>query len=267
MRKNKIVVARSWQEFQARQGSAVRRLHQTFGEMDVHLHICVNSNIDWNLVNDLRTTLPNWKINVYTTKILDDYAKKRGALDHQISKFSKLTSIYHLILYHYLWHVLNEDYILSYDDDIFFKEFPIEVMHKIENRIPFCLADQYSNSDKALMGKLVMHFGNWIHDEYYSCLGSTLSSYSGFMGIFNKEIFEQFNSQDDFRKMLEMFEYRQGCESNWGDFKVLIQEQSFLSILNRSFSKRKHEMLAPEDGYCVWQPEKSKVQRCSTGDF
>jgi hypothetical protein len=262
--KKKLTVARSWREFQAQQGAAVYSLYQIFSELDVHLHICANSNIDWHLVNDLRDLMPNWKINVYTTKFLDDYARKRGATETQISKFSEWMWIYHLVLYHYLWHVLNEDYILSYDDDIFFKEFPGEAMHKVENRIPFCMVDRYSDSDKPLMGKLVMKFGNWIHDEYYSCWGSTMSSNSGFMGIINKEIFEQFGSRESFRDMLDMFEYREYRHENenskWEDYKILLQEQSFLGILNRAFSRRKHEVLTPEYGYCVWQPESSKVQ-------
>jgi hypothetical protein len=260
----KIVVARSWREFQSQQGASVYSLYQIFSQIDVHLHICANSNIDWDLVNDLRISMPNWKINIYTVKFLNDYAKKRGAKENQIEKFENWKWIYHLILYHYLWHVIGEDYILTYDDDIFFKEFPGEVMHKIDNRIPFCMVDQYSDSDKPMMGKLVLKFGNWIHDEYYSCWGSTWSSNSGFMGLLNKEIFEQFKSPEEFREMLDMFEYREYRHEDenikWDDYKILLQEQSFLGILNRAFSRRRHEVLTPEYGYLVWDPASSKVQ-------
>lgn len=242
----KIVIARSWREFQQRQGAAVRSLHQIFSNKDVHLHICVNGDIDWQLVDDLRIMMPNWKINIYANKFLNDYARKRGATEQQISEFSKWPGIYNILLYYYLWHVLREEYVLTYDDDILFDGFPKEVMYKIQSHIPFSTADTRADSDKPLMGKLVMKFGNWIHDEYYSCSDSDLASNSSFMGVINREIFEQFSSPDTFREMLDLFEYRevQGADSaEWNDYKVLLQEQSFLGVLNRAFSRKRHEVL------------------------
>jgi hypothetical protein len=259
----KLVVARSWREFKVQQAVAVYSLYEVFSDYDVHLHLVINDHKNEPLIEALRQKMPNWKINIYDNLFFDEYALSRGATPDQIAEFPKWMWIYHLLLYHFLWHTHREDYILTYDDDIFFRERPEEVCHKVNFKIPFCMADQHSDSDKPLMGKLVLHFGNWIHDEYYSCWGSIWSSNSGFMGLANKAIFENFGSPEDFRKMLDMFEYRvyrhEDNNTDWKDYRILLQEQSFLGILNRAFSNKKHAVLIPEYGYSIDNHEISKV--------
>jgi hypothetical protein len=259
----KLVVARSWREFKTQQAAAVYSLYEVFKDYDVHLHLVINDHKNEALIEALRKKMPNWKINIYDNLFFDEYALLRGATPDQIAEFPKWMWIYHLLLYHFLWHSHREDYVLTYDDDIFFRERPEEVCHKVNNKIPFCMADQHSDSDKPLMGKLVLHFGNWIHDEYYACWGSTWSSNSGFMGLANRAIFENFSSPEDFRKMLDMFEYRvyrhEDDNTDWKDYRILLQEQSFLGILNRAFSNRKHAVLIPEYGYSINDHSISKV--------
>lgn len=260
----KLVVARSWREFGIQQAAALYSLYEVFRDYDVHLHLVINGEVNRKLLESLQRRMQNWKFNFYNNSFLDSYAMGRGATESQVSKFSEWMWIYHILLYHYLWFVHEEDYVLTYDDDIFFREKPVEVCHKVNNKIPFCMADQHSDSDKPLMGKLVLHFGNWVLDEYYSCWGSALSSNSGFMGLINREIFEPFSSPESFRKMLDMFEYRTYRHEDenlaWKDYKILLQEQSFLGILNRALSRRLHEVLTSEYGYSVNDPQNSKVQ-------
>jgi hypothetical protein len=259
----RLVVARSWREFGKQQAVAIFNLYQIFRHHDVHLHLCINGDVKTELLEEIKKKMPNWKINVYDNKFFDDYALRRGATKEQLEKFPEWMWIYHILLYHYLWFVLGEDYLLTYDDDIFFNEEPGEVMHKVHEKIPFCMGDQFNDSDKPLFGKLIIYFGNWILDEYYSCWSSTESSNSGFMGIINKEIFSPFASPEAFRKLLDMFEYKQYRHENdntkWEDYKILLQEQSFLGILNRSFSRRRHEVLSEAYGYSISNPSGSKV--------
>jgi hypothetical protein len=258
-----IIVARSWREFGKQQAAAVWGLYRILGRRKVTLHLCINGDVEQAYVDEFNK-LRGWQVIIYNNEFFDRYALKRGATLEQISKFSEWMWIYHILLYHYLWFVLGESYVLTYDDDIIFKGEPGEAMHKINERIPFSMGDQFSDSDKPLMGKLVLHFGNWIHDEYYSCWGSTVSSNSGFMGLINKEIFSPFASPEDFRKLLDMFEYKkyrhEEDNKTWEQYKILLQEQSFLGILNRSLSKRRHEVLLEEYGYSVSNPSISKVE-------
>jgi hypothetical protein len=41
--------------------------------------------------------------------------------------------------------------------------------------------------------------------------------------------------------------------TGWDDYKILLQEQSFLSILNRAYSDKKHILLVDTDGYILSQ--------------
>jgi hypothetical protein len=261
--KRKLVVARSWREFGKQQAVAIFNLYEIFHEYEIHLHLCINGEIKKELLEKIREKISTWEIKIYDNNFFDRYAEERGATKEQIEKFPEWMWIYHILLYHYLWFVYNEDYLLTYDDDIFFNEEPGEVMHKVNEKIPFCMVDRYNDSDKPLLGKLVLHFGNWVLDEYYSCWGPSESSNSGFMGIINKEIFSPFGSSESFRKLLDMFEYKQyrheDDNSKWEDYKILLQEQSFLGILNRAFSGRKHEILTEDYGYSISNPIKSKV--------
>lgn len=259
----RLVVARSWREFGKQQAAAVFSLYQLFREYDVHLHLCINGEVKHELLEKIKQKMPDWKFNIYDNAFFDRYARSRGATEEQIEKFPEWMWIYHILLYHYLWFVHTEKYVLTYDDDIFFNAEPGEVLHKVHEHIPFCMGDQFNDSDKPLLGKLVLHFGNWILDEYYSCWSSTESSNSGFMGLINKEIFSPFASPEDFRKLLDMFEYKQyrheNDNSQWDQYKILLQEQSFLGILNRAFSRRRHEVLNEKYSYSISNQNESKV--------
>lgn len=244
--KQRVVIARNWREFNKQQVDMIVSLYDIFGKDDVHLHICISGDIDNDLLEGIMKSMSNWKFNLYSTHFFDIYAETRGAKDEQIEKFSAFEQIYHILLYHYLWFNLGERYLLIFDDDLSFDKNHVEIIQLIRRFVPFYIGEKNPVSNMPLFGKLILHFGNWILDEYYTCENMIESSSRGLMGIINKEIFSPFASHEDFRKMLDMFEYKQASSKEavkWEDVRLLSQEQSFLKILNRSFSKRQHLIL------------------------
>lgn len=234
----KITLAHSWPQFQAEEAGQLMELREQLGKSDLHLHLHAGSNIDWKLVEEIRESTPSWKVNVYTDSFLQGYASKRGASEGVISGLSMVPRLYSVLLCHHLWHVLREEYVLLYD---FSCKFPMASVHNALHRVPFGTAAESSDADKALMGRLVLKFGSWINDEYYSC-GSDATG-GCVAGLLNRELFATFGSREDFVQMLELFEYREPAGERWTDRRLLTQVQSFFGVLNRAFSGGKHELL------------------------
>jgi hypothetical protein len=263
--KTKLIVARSWRKFNKQQVVAIKSLTEKLKDhFSLEFHLCINDMTDSDQYIEDLEDIPESVINIISTEELDKYAKKNGAADSHLAKFARWKWIYHLILYHYLYHQKKVDYILSYDDDIFFNGEILEAVHFLKNEIPFAIEDQFSDGDKCMFGELVEYFGAWIVDEYYSCYANDKSSNSGFMGISLKKIFSNFSPGSEFLKMLEMFEYKPYLHDSktktWKDYKILLQEQSFLGILSRATSGNSHIVLEKKDGYSVADIENSKVQ-------
>jgi hypothetical protein len=255
----KVVVARSWREFEKRQFVAIKELRDKVPDyIKIEFHINVNETVDHHLV-DLITQYVQSKrgsLKIYNDAFFDEYASNKGIESNKIQEFREWKWIYHILLYNYLYEVHNVDYLLTYDDDILFNEQDIpDVIHCIAHKVPFAIADQYSDGDKCMMGKLCVRFGAWFNDEYYSNNANTFSSNSGFLGL-NNEIFKLFKSDKAFADLINMFDYKKwdhitmqglGFES----YKILLQEQSFLGILNRVFSSRQHIVLYEREGYLI----------------
>jgi hypothetical protein len=266
-----LVVARSWREFKEQQFVAICELVNKFEDYRLDIHININLEIDQILLKKLDDYLleSGHVLTIYTDNEFDQYALKNGATEMHLVKFREWGWIYHLLLYHKLYYEFGVNYILTYDDDIFFNQKSIgELLYLVNNQVPFACADQYADSDKCMMGKLCVLFGAEINDEYYSNTSALYSTNSGFMGLDNK-MFSKFEAGDNFRKMLDLFEYRKWDHktmSNLGydDYKILLQEQSFLGILNRAFSNRTHRILDEKDEYIISsdleQIRKSKVE-------
>lgn len=266
-----LVVARSWREFKEQQFVAICELVNKFEDYSLDIHININLGVDEVLLEKLDKYLLQLGhvLTIYSDNQLDQYALKNGATESHLVKFREWGWIYHLLLYHKLYHEFGVKYLLTYDDDIFFNEKPIgELLYLINNQVPFACADQYADSDKCMMGKLCVLFGAYINDEYYSNTSALYSTNSGFMGLDNT-MFSKFTKDNDFRNMLDLFEYRKWDHktmSNLGydDYKILLQEQSFLGILNRAFSNRTHRILDASDEYIISsdleQIRKSKIE-------
>ncbi len=266
-----LVVSRSWREFKEQQFVAICELVNKFADYKLDIHININLEIDQVLLKKLDNYLldSGHVLTIYTDNELDKYALKNGATETHLVKFKEWGWIYHLLLYHKLYYEFGVDYLLTYDDDIFFNEKPIgELLYLVNNQVPFACADQYADSDKCMMGKLCVLFGVEINDEYYANTSALYSTNSGLMGL-NNTMFSKFKKGDDFIKMLDLFEYRRWDHktmSNLGydDYKILLQEQSFLGILNRAFSNRTHRILDEKDEYIISsdleQIRKSKVE-------
>lgn len=265
-----LVVARSWREFKKQQFVALCELDNKFQDHKFDIHININEEIDYELLNQLEDYLleRGHVLTIYQDIDLDKYALEKGATETKLEQFKNWKWIYHLLLY----HKLNEEgveYLLTYDDDIFFNEKPIgELLYLLDNKVPFACADQYNDSDKCMMGKLCIEFGYEINDEYYANTSAMYSTNSGFMGI-NNNIFKKFKKPNDFNRMLSLFEYRKWDHQTmhnlgYDDYKILLQEQSFLGILNRVFSNRTHRVLDSKDEYIISsdleQIKKSKIE-------
>jgi|GEM_PF-4134365 len=256
---NTLVVARSWRVFGKQQFVAIKELCDKLSKLiRLEFHININEETDEILLKIL-TNYVNRRgcsLKIYKDLFFDEYAESKGIDSRKIEQFKEWKWIYHLLLYQFLYEKQGVDYLLSYDDDILFNDQNIaDVEHYVLRKIPFAIADQYVDGDKCMMGKLCVHFGAWINDEYYSNFGNEFSSNSGFLGI-NNDIFKHFTSAEDFGKMIDMFEYKKWDHltmqgSGYESYKILLQEQSFLGILNKAFSNRNHIVLHEKDGYLI----------------
>lgn len=262
---NILHVARSWRELGTQQLVAVHSLAEAFPEFHLHFHICTSVNPSEHNQQSFQEKLPpGVTFGFYPLEVLDEYAANCGATESHIKSFKNWKWIYHLILYHALFYEEKIEYLLSYDDDIFFNGDLKLVKNLILLRNPFSIQDLHSDGDKALFPQLIKFFGPEIHDAYYSSTNNHLSSNSGFMGINIRKIFTQFPKGDAFRAMLDMFEYtpyehgKTGLK--WKEYKILLQEQSFLGILNRSLNTPHFVLNDKEHGYSVENLEKSPVQ-------
>lgn len=260
-----IHVARSWRSFGPQQIVAVHSLVNAFSNSTIHFHIVINELPEHKVLEEMKSCLPNnATFGLYTEEILDEYARQNGATQKHIENFKTWKWIYHLLLYHALYNEEKIEYLLSYDDDIFFQR-DVSLAEQLAVRgIPFSIQDLYTDGDKALMPQLIEYFGPWIHENYYSSSNNGYSSNSGFMGIQAKAIFSQFPRGESFVKMLEMFTYRPYEHGKpglqWKDYKILLQEQSFLGILNRSLVATHFVLNDKEHGYSVEHIDKSPVQ-------
>jgi hypothetical protein len=265
--KKKLVVARSWRTFENQQVVAIANLVDKFSpHFDIEFFLCINdpdADIEYYM-KVLTKAGYDIKVSFITNDALDEYAISKGASPFMVKEFKKWQWIYHILLYHQLYHEMGIDYILSYDDDIFFQGNPKEVFRLLQEEVPFAIQDRWSDSDKCMMGKLVEYFGSALVDRYYECYGSAHSSNSGFMGLNIKKIFSNFAPGHEFYQMLGMFLYEPyehgGPPKEWKEYRILLQEQSFLSILSRATSNKKHILLMEEDGYSIGNIELSMVQ-------
>jgi hypothetical protein len=263
----KLTVARSWREFGKQQAVAVYNLYEVLGDHEIDLNLCINRSIDLDYIEKFKNKIPHWNFKIYKNESLDSYAIKRGATSEHLAKFKRWQWIYHILLYYFLWRETDVDYLLTYDDDIFFQRKKFNYIDLLEKKIPFSIEDQ-PFADKALMPTLIGFFGESIHDDYYSCSHKHLGSNSGFMGILNDRIFSSFETPEKFKNLLDFFDYKiyyhTSKESEWKNFKVLLQEQSFLGVLNRSFSDKRHVVLTKDDGYFITDKiedmEKTEIQ-------
>jgi hypothetical protein len=262
---NILHVARSWRDLGPQQLVAVHSLSKALPEFHLHFHICVSNEPSEKELQYFQDRLPDGTtFGLYPMEILDEYSFSCGASSSQVEKFKRWKWIYHLILYHALFYEEKVDYLLSYDDDIFFNGDLALVKNLISLKNPFAMQDLHSDGDKALFPQLINFFGPEIHDAYYTSTNNEFSSNSGFMGVNNRKIFAQFPKGEAFRAMLDMFTYEPYSHGKtglkWKEYKILLQEQSFLGILNRSLCSTHFVLNDLEHGYSVEHIERSPVQ-------
>ena len=267
-----FIVARSWRTFGEQQLVALAEIcklisfyRRHMDKAEIHLNIN-NPNHEMQEIA-YKILPPGISLFFYDNAELEKYVKDYG-IEPEVEKYKEWEWIYHIILYHKLYTERNVNYLLTYDDDILFNGPNYEdILHFVTSKIPFTIADQYNDGDKPMMGKLIEKFGNQLFENYYRCYGNSHSGNSGFMG-FNNSTMRLFKSKEDFEWLLNSFTYKkwdhltmQGAD--WDGYKILLQEQSLLSILNRAYSNKQHILLFEKDGYILTQDiekmKKSKI--------
>jgi hypothetical protein len=254
-----IHIARSWRKFGKEGFVSIYGIFERLGHHKLNFHIAVEPDkIDMKCFLPLKKHLEKHghTIQIYKQDILDDYARYMGINQETVDKFKDWQWIYHILLYHRLFFKDGIDYILTLDDDLVFNHRSLSVVESCcVNKVPFSIADQFVDADKCMMGKLCDFFGGWISDKYWSSPGNEYSGNSGFMGV-NNGMWEFFATIEQFNQLIRMFTYREWNHkihskgAKYEDYRILLQEQSFLSILNRALSNN-HIVLVPEDGYLI----------------
>jgi hypothetical protein len=261
-----IHIARAWRTFGPQQIVAVHSLHRAFPEFNFYFHIVSTENPSQEEILHFRECLPPDRISFgfYSAEIIDDYALSCGATEEHLKNFKEWRWIYHLLLYHALFYEEKLEYVLSYDDDIFFQGDLKLVKEILSQRISFSVEDMHTDGDKCMFPQLISYFGPNVFEKYYSAPNNHLSSNSGFMGINLKTIFSQFPRGESFREMLDMFQYSKYEHGktglHWKEYKILLQEQSFLSILSRALNQMHIVLSQAEDGYSISHIETSPIQ-------
>lgn len=271
MNQRDFIIARSWRTFGKQQMVALAEICKILGphamdddRCEIHLNI---NQPNPELQEQAFKLLPkNIKLFFYTNQDLENYCRKYG-IEPNLENFKTWEWIYHILLYHKLYFEDGVNYLLTYDDDILFNADDFgDLIHLIAHKIPFSIADQYHDADKPMMGKLVERFGNEIFENYYRCGGNNRAGNSGFMG-FNNSTMQYFSHSEGLNWLINSFTYKrwdhltmQGV--TWDTYKVLLQEQSLLSILNRAYSGLRHLLLLPIHGYVLNQDlEKMKQSK------
>jgi hypothetical protein len=249
-----LVVSRSWREFDKQQAIGLLSLYKKIWYLNPKFHFVINGNISDTWIKFVSHFLDINDITFYTEGEMDKFCLKNGVSVDIVSKFKNWKWIYHIVLYHYLNSVKNVEYLLTYDDDILFNDNNIgEVLYLLDNKTPFAIGETSVVSDKCMLGKLSIYFDKLnvdINSSYWRCYSSDLASNSGFMGL-NNSIWNTFTSVGDIYNMFSYIPYTHDLSLLSFDyaFSGLLPEQSFLSVMNRSFSNRTHIVLREDDGY------------------
>lgn len=267
---NPITIARSWRNFDKQQFVAVCELLRVFKDKELHIHLNINNNVNSELVDKIKKNLPeNCTLSIYSNKFFDNYAKSLNISSDTIAKFKEWEWIYHILLYHYL-SFKEATYILTYDDDIIFNTRDIgTIFHNLEYKIPFSICDQHYDADKCMMGKLCETLGAWVADEYFATTSNDMPTNSGFMGFNPIEVFKPFKNLEEIVNLFEFkkWDHKTMQGSNYDTYKILLQEQSFLSIMSRATSNRQHIVLNKEKDNCFITSDTGEINTSKISHF
>lgn len=251
--KKPIAISRSWRTFGRQQAIGMLSLYKKIYMLDIEFHLNINGDIDQKWVDYVANFIPIEKIIFYKDDFFKEYAKLNKIDKKVINDFDKWKWIYHILLYHYLWKEKGFDYILTYDDDILFnsKEIP-EIIDNLDNERPFGVSETNGWADKSMMGKLIIYFdkkGIDINYRFWGAWPHHVAINSGFLGM-KMDFFEQYDSLSDIVNFFELKEYEHNDDFEWDAlWKLLLQEQSFLVINQKSFYTHEFHSLQISDGY------------------
>lgn len=266
----KFVVSRSWRKFGRQQAIGLLSLYKKIHWLEPEFHFNINEEVEQRWVNYVHNFIPKENLNLYNDNFFKEYAQLKNIPKERINKFDDWKWIYHILLYYYLYEN-GVTYILTYDDDILFNSKEItEITHNIENQIPFGIGEYNGFADKTMFKKLIPYFKQRkidINYLFWACYPQNLAVNSGFLGT-KTQFFENYDSINDIVDMFKLEKYEHKDELQWFEmFEILLQEQSFLVINNKSFYNHEFETLWVEQGYNIeWKdidefyPMKTKLE-------
>lgn len=284
----KIVISRLWKKRGIQQYFSLLQFANEFWDFEIDAHILIDDwthNDDWSkeiqhLNNPHRPNFP-MSVNFYSIDELRDwYVKKKLLTNEDFHKFRGFIHVFHLLLYYYLYVEKGIDYLVSYDDDVFFNrkvsDELIEVDGLVLNKIPFVIdEDNYPISDKGMLYKLSQYFGRDLITEYFKRNPKGVGVNAGFMGVELPTVFEPF--RNNITEILSMFDYKSPIERSVDEpfhfsDKVIFdtQEQSFLSVMLHCFTNKDLFRLSNNLGYFFDTPIQEAVNKSKlihfTGD-
>lgn len=218
----------------------------------------ISDNINWDNKLNIFLDISDVKMYSYDREFFDNYCREFYSISEKtIDQFNKFSSIYFLLIAHYLRRVKLEKYYLIYDDDILINYDFCDIIDYMMDNTPILLVEvMNSNCDKVLFNKLNSIYDNTSIPLYLSRNPNQFGFNAGFQGI-DLSIYDDFLSVDRFNMMLELFDYSGIYDSNgneiWGPqrFSLDTQQQSFFGIMNIIKSKKDPVILDPTKYFIV----------------
>lgn len=284
----KIVISRMWKKRGIQQYFSLLQFSKEFWDFEIEAHIMIDDwthNDDWaKEIEKLNTPhRPGFPMTIffYTIKEVKEWYLKNGLLGSELfDNLKGMVHTYHLLLYYYLYEEKGINYLVSYDDDVYFNKRVSAELTEVDglvlNKVPFVIdEDFYPISDKAMMYKLSKYFDRDLSVEYYKNNHKGIGANTGFMGIDLSVVFEPFNGEID--EIMSLFDYispelKSIDEPYSYSDKVLFdtQEESFLSIMLHCFSTKQLFRLSNNLGYFFDTPIQEAVNKSKlihfTGD-
>jgi len=282
----KIVVSRLWKKKGIQQYFSLLQLSKEFWDFEVDAHILIDDGEhkdDWSGEID-RLSTPHrpkfpMKVTFYSMSEIEGWYISNGLLrKEECEKLKSFVHIYHILLYYYLLVEKGVNYLVTYDDDIFFNKKAANSLSEIdglvESQIPFVVNEDFCPmSDKGMFYKLSQHFGRDLTSDYHNNNPNGVGANAGFMGIDLYSIFHPFINKMDV--LLSLFEFKTESTPDeimtFSDRRLYdTQEQSFLSIMSHCFSTKPIFRLGNSLGYFFDTPIQEAINKSKlihfTGD-
>lgn len=270
----KVVVSRLWKKRGIQQYFSLLQLSKEFWDFEIEANILID---DWSFEDDWtkeidKLSTPHREgfpmtINFYTMDDLSEWYIKNNLLTKdEFYGLRNFIHIYHVLLYYYLMQEKGIEYLITYDDDVYFNDKIGMELSEIDglvlNNRSFVIDEtKCPISDKGMFYKLSEYFGYDISKEYYKNNYNGVGVNAGFMGINLNSVFYPFIG--DIKSLLNLFEFKDD-KTFMSDVEKRLydtQEQSFLSIMTHCYSPESVFRLGPDLGYFFDSPIQESLNK------